>query len=67
MLPKEIKLANKTTYRSLIIENEVFEFSDGFSELHTQSYQDIINGKGFLLSEVKNSIELVHNIRTKKT
>ncbi|MBX2933375.1 MAG: Gfo/Idh/MocA family oxidoreductase [Ferruginibacter sp.] len=62
-LPADIKAAGKRTYRTLTINNRSIEFSDGFTELHTQSYQDIINGKGFRLSDTKKAIETVHNIR----
>ncbi|MEO6254696.1 MAG: Gfo/Idh/MocA family oxidoreductase [Ferruginibacter sp.] len=62
-LPEAVKNAGKRTYRTLTINEEAIEFSDGFTELHTQSYQDIINGKGFSISETKAAIELVHEIR----
>ena len=62
-LPDEIKQAGKRTFRSLTIDEEVFEFSDGFTELHTLSYEEILNGNGFRLPEVKRSINLVHDIR----
>ena len=65
-LPASAKAAGKRTYRTLTINEEAIEFSDGFTELHTQSYQDIINGKGFLISETKPAIELVHQIRGAK-
>lgn len=62
-LPADIKAAGKRTYRTLTINNQSIEFSDGFTELHTQSYQDIINGNGFRLSDTKKAIETVHDIR----
>ncbi len=65
-LPDDIKLAGKRTFRSLIIDDEEFEFSDGFTELHTVSYQEILIGNGFLLSETKKAIDLVHQIRNQK-
>ena len=48
-LPSEIKAAGKRTYRALIIDEESFEFSDGFTELHTKSYSEILAGNGFRL------------------
>lgn len=66
LLPQEVLLQNKRTYRILEIDDEVFDFNDGFSELHTLSYKEIINGKGFTLPEIKRSIELVHQIRTQE-
>lgn len=62
-LPQEIKEAGKATYRSLKINQEEFEFSEGFTDLHTLSYQDILNGGGFGAIESQPSIELVYNLR----
>jgi UDP-N-acetyl-2-amino-2-deoxyglucuronate dehydrogenase len=63
-LPDDIKAAGKKTFRALKIDGEIFEFSEGFSDLHTLSYTNIIAGKGFPLSENRPAIELVHDIRT---
>ena len=63
-IPIEIRSTGKRTYRSLCVDGESFEFSDGFTELHTQSYQNILTGKGFPLMEAKTAIEIVHDIRT---
>jgi UDP-N-acetyl-2-amino-2-deoxyglucuronate dehydrogenase len=65
-LPKDIKAAGKRTYRMLNIDGESFEFSDGFTELHTDSYKEIIAGRGFPMSETRKAIELVHQIRNYK-
>jgi UDP-N-acetyl-2-amino-2-deoxyglucuronate dehydrogenase len=65
-LPAEAKAAGKKTYRSLTIEGDEFEFSDGFTELHSMSYQEILKGNGFPIIETKRSIELAHEIRNKK-
>ena len=62
-LPEFIKLDNKRTYRSLQIEGREIEFSDGFTDLHTKSYEQIITGHGYGLHEVYPSIEIVHHIR----
>jgi UDP-N-acetyl-2-amino-2-deoxyglucuronate dehydrogenase len=62
-LPETIKKAGKRTYRSLTIGNEEVEFSEGFTDLHTLSYQHILSGKGFGISDAKKSIQLVHDIR----
>jgi UDP-N-acetyl-2-amino-2-deoxyglucuronate dehydrogenase len=62
-LPDEVKSMGGRTYRSLTMEGEEIEFSDGFTELHTHSYQHILSGKGFGLEEARNSIQLVHDIR----
>lgn len=65
-LPEEVRLSGKRTYRTLEIDGESFEFSDGFTELHTKSYEQILNGNGFPLSETRKAIQLVHDIRNFK-
>ena len=65
-IPQIEKLQGKRTYRSLTINEESFEFSDGFTELHTKSYESIIAGNGFGLKDVLPSINLVHQIRNSK-
>lgn len=65
-LPDEAKVAGKRTFRTLTIDGEGFEFSDGFTELHTKSYEEILKGNGFRIKETKAAIELVHDIRNKK-
>ena len=62
-LPDEAKQQKKRTFRSMTIDGEEFEFSDGFTELHTHSYQQILAGNGFPLTETRKPIELVHHIR----
>ena len=63
-LPPEVIAAGKSTFRSLSINKEAFEFSDGFTDLHTDSYKNILAGTGFQLDEAKTAIEIVHDIRT---
>ena len=65
-LPDEAKAAGKRTFRTLTIDGEGFEFSDGFTELHTKSYEEILRGNGFRIKETKAAIELVHKIRNNK-
>ncbi|HRW20485.1 MAG TPA: Gfo/Idh/MocA family oxidoreductase [Bacteroidales bacterium] len=62
-LPDEIKQKGQRTYRSITVEGEEIEFSSGFTDLHTLSYQKIIKNEGFGLSEARNSIQTVYNIR----
>lgn len=54
----------QTTYRSITIEGQEIEFSDGFTDLHTESYRSVLAGNGFGLEVVRPSIELVSQIRT---
>lgn len=65
-LPERVKTLGKRTYRSLNIDGESFEFSDGFTELHTKSYENILAAKGFPLMETRRAIQLVHDIRNFK-
>jgi len=65
-LPKEVKEKGQTTYRSITLEGEEIEFSGGFTDLHTRSYEAILAGKGFGIQEVKNSIVTVQQIRNSK-
>ncbi len=62
-LPQEIKEKGQTTYRSLTMEGEEIEFSEGFTDLHTRSYEEILKGNGFEIAEARKSIEIVYNIR----
>jgi UDP-N-acetyl-2-amino-2-deoxyglucuronate dehydrogenase len=43
---------------------EEIEFSGGFTDLHTETYKDILSGKGFGIQEARKSIEIVHDIRS---
>lgn len=62
-LPEQAVAAGKRTYRSIMIEDQELEFSDGFTDLHTASYQAILDGQGFGLDEARQSIETVYRIR----
>jgi len=65
-LPDSCKKTNKYTYRKIIIDGQEIEFSEGFTDLHTQSYQEILNGNGFTLQDALPSIDLVYRIRKSK-
>lgn len=62
-IPSHVKAEGKRTYRSLMVEDEEIEFSEGFTELHTESYKQIIAGNGFGLLDAKPSITIVQKIR----
>ncbi len=62
-LPPQAKEQGKRTYRSLNLNGEEIEFSEGFTDLHTLSYQKILQGTGFQLNETRAAIQLVHDIR----
>ncbi len=65
-IPDPIKATGARTYRSIKMDGEEIEFSGGFTDLHTRSYEGVLQGKGFGLSEVKTAIEIVHDIRNTK-
>ncbi len=62
-LPTEAILKNQRTYRSILLGNREIEFSDGFTDLHTLSYKEILSGNGFGLEDARGSIETVYEIR----
>jgi len=55
------------TYRSIIMDQTEIEFSEGFTDLHSKSYEEILGGRGFGLSEAKASIDVVYQIRNSVT
>lgn len=65
-LPKEIQEKQQRTFRSITVDGNELEFSAGFTDLHTLSYQEILKGNGFNLEEAKPSIEIIHTIRKKE-
>ena len=62
-IPDEIKKMGQRTYRSITVDKEEIEFSGGFTELHTRSYEEILKGNGFGLDEAYGSISTVSTIR----
>ncbi|MEO8511946.1 MAG: Gfo/Idh/MocA family oxidoreductase [Ignavibacteria bacterium] len=59
----DLKKGDKT-FRSITLNGEEIEFSDGFTDLHTKSYTEILNGNGFRIHEAMPSIEAVYEIRS---
>ncbi|MFM8451025.1 MAG: Gfo/Idh/MocA family protein [Haliscomenobacter sp.] len=66
VLPDAVKAKGGRTYRSLQIEGEEFEFSEGFNDLHTISYREAIEGRGFGLEEARAAVQTVYEIRNGK-
>lgn len=62
-LPSATVAANKTTFRSITVDGREVEFSEGFTDLHTRVYEEVLAGRGFGVDEVRPSIELAHAIR----
>jgi len=62
-VPASERIKGKRTYRAITADGEDIEFSDGFTELHTRSYEEVLAGRGFGLEENRVAIETVANIR----
>jgi len=63
-LPPQAIQNRKTTHRSLKIQGKEVEFSEGFTDLHTESYKEILAGRGFGLQDARASIEVTHRLRS---
>ena len=62
-IPGNIKESGQRTYRSITVDGNEIEFSEGFTDLHTESYKQILSGNGFGLEEARKSIKIVSDIR----
>jgi UDP-N-acetyl-2-amino-2-deoxyglucuronate dehydrogenase len=66
-LPREHYRKNgRSTFRSIAVDDVELEFSDGFTDLHTRVYEEVIAGRGFGIEDARPSIELVNSIRNVK-
>lgn len=65
-IPTDVREAGQRTFRAITANGESIEFSDGFTDLHTTSYREILAGRGFGLEENRVAIETVSDIRTAK-
>ena len=63
-LPAPVRQQGQRTYRCITIEGEELEFSQGFTDLHTESYSEILAGRGFRVSEARPSVEIAQRIRS---
>lgn len=62
-LPDSCKAVGKRTYRTILVDGKEFEFSEGFTELHTRSYEEVLAGRGFRIAEARECIQTVFDIR----
>jgi UDP-N-acetyl-2-amino-2-deoxyglucuronate dehydrogenase len=62
-LPEPARKAGKRTYRSIVMDKTEVEFSEGFTDLHTKSYEEILKGHGFGLNDARSSVQIVYQIR----
>jgi len=65
-IPDKVRASGQLTYRSVNVDKKLIEFSNGFTDLHTSSYQEILAGNGFGLEENRTAIETVATIRNAK-
>ncbi len=65
-LPAEVATKGQRTFRSITIDGSEIEFSEGFTDLHTVVYRDILSGNGFGLADARPSVALAHDIREAK-
>jgi len=63
-LPESVRAAGKFAYRSMTLDGQEIEFSDGFTDLHTRAYKSILAGEGYGIHEARPAIELVHRINS---
>jgi UDP-N-acetyl-2-amino-2-deoxyglucuronate dehydrogenase len=62
-IPAEVRETGKRTYRSIVVDGEEVEFSEGFTDLHTVTYREILAGNGYGLADARQSIQTVYEIR----
>ncbi|HLN20262.1 MAG TPA: Gfo/Idh/MocA family oxidoreductase [Bacteroidales bacterium] len=62
-IPEKVKAEGRRTFRSITVDNEEIEFSEGFTDLHTHTYREILDGRGFGLDEARHSVEIAYIIR----
>jgi UDP-N-acetyl-2-amino-2-deoxyglucuronate dehydrogenase len=62
-VPANVREKGQRTFRSITMDNHEFEFSEGFTDLHTRTYEAILDGRGYGLLEAKSAIETVFSIR----
>ncbi len=65
-IPDSAKKTGKRTFRSITVNGEEIEFSEGFGDLHTLTYREILAGRGFGLKEARQSVETAYTIRNAK-
>lgn len=62
-LPEAQQQKGQRTFRSISVDGQEIEFSEGFADLHTESYRQILSGAGYGLAEARTAVDLVHRIR----
>ena len=65
-LPQEVRNSDQRSWRQMMIDGEPFDFTNGFTDLHTKSYEEILAGRGFGLQEALPAVSLCESIRRTK-
>ena len=65
-VPEQLKVKGQRTYRSVIVEGKEVEFSEGFTDLHTETYREVLAGRGFGIEDARRSVEIAYTIRNLK-
>jgi UDP-N-acetyl-2-amino-2-deoxyglucuronate dehydrogenase len=65
-LPPAAVNKGQRTYRSIVVDGEEIEYSDGFTDLHSLTYKEILAGRGFGLKDARQSVEIAYTIRNSK-
>ena len=63
-LPFKTAPGKRSTYRSITVDGKEIKFSDGFTDLHTEVYRQILAGNDCDIEDARTSIHLTHQIRT---
>ncbi|MBE3085996.1 MAG: oxidoreductase, partial [Bacteroidetes bacterium] len=64
--PGSVRKTGQRTFRSITVDGEEIEFSEGFTDLHTLTYKEILAGRGFGLKDARQSVETAYIIRNSK-
>jgi UDP-N-acetyl-2-amino-2-deoxyglucuronate dehydrogenase len=66
-LPTPPEKGKPATFRSIKMNGEEFQFSEGFTDLHTRSYEEILAGRGYSLEDAKAAVDIASNIRRSRS
>lgn len=65
-IPTDVRVSGGRTFRSFLVDGEEIEFSDGFRDLHTKSYEAVLQGEGFGLDDAEEAVRITYDIRNAK-
>lgn len=65
-LPRELQKPKPSTYRLISVDGQEVEFSQGFTDLHTRVYEEVLAGRGLGIEHARPSIELAYQLRQMK-